>query len=65
MVTKGETVGRDTHRAVGIGMYTLLYIKLISNKDLLYSLGKSSQYSVIAYMGRESEKEWIYMYMCG
>ena len=27
------------------------------NKDLLYSTGNSSQYSVITYMRKESEKE--------
>ena len=42
---------------VGIDTCTLLYIKSIQNKDLLCSLGKSIQYSVIAYMGKESEKE--------
>ena len=29
------------------GMYTLLYLKQISNKDLLYSTGNSAQYSII------------------
>ena len=32
------------------------YIKYITNKDLLYSTGNSTQYSVITYMGKESEK---------
>lgn len=41
----------------------LLYIVSIGNKDLLYSLGKLIQSSVIAYM--EKEKEWVDMYMCG
>ena len=31
----------------GIDMYTLLYLKYITNKDLLYSTGNSAQYSVI------------------
>ena len=31
----------------GINMYTLLYLKYITNKDLLYSTGNSAQYSVI------------------
>ena len=43
----------------GINIYTLLYIKQIINKDLLYVTGNSTQNSVIAYMGKESEKEWI------
>ena len=38
-------------------MYTILYIKQISNKDLLYSTGISTQYSVVTYVGKESEKE--------
>ena len=35
----------------------LIYIKYISNKDLLYRTGKSTQYSVVTYMQKESEKE--------
>ena len=30
----------------GIDMYTLLYLKWITNKDLLYSTGNSAQYYV-------------------
>ena len=33
-------------------------LKWIINKDLLYSTGNSAQYSVISYMGKQSEKEW-------
>ena len=36
-------------------IYTLLYIKLVTNKNLLYSTGNSSQYSVMTYMGEESK----------
>ena len=32
------------------------------NKDLLYSTGNSTQYSVMIYMGKESKKEWKYVY---
>ena len=47
--------------------YTLLYIKQITNKNLLYSTGSSTQYSVMAYMGKESKKKnkksgYMYMY---
>ena len=52
MVTKGERWGE-----AGINIYTQLYIKQIINKDLLYSTGNSTQYSVITYTGKESEKE--------
>ena len=31
---------------LGIDTYTLLYLKEITNKDLLYSTGNSAQYSV-------------------
>ena len=31
--------------------------------DLLYSTGNSTQYSVMAYMGKESKKEWIHVYV--
>ena len=42
---------------------TLLYIKQTTNKNLLYSTGNSSQYSVMTYMGKESGKGWIYVYV--
>ena len=50
----------------GIDIYTLLYIKQITNKDLLYSTGNSTQYFIITYKGKESEKECIYkrIYIC-
>ena len=47
----------------GTNMYTQLYLTQITNKDLLYSTGNSIQYSVMSYMGTESKKEWIYMYV--
>ena len=48
---------------IGIDIYTLLYMKYITNKNLLYSTGNSTQHSVMAYMGIESKKEWIYVYI--
>ena len=35
----------------------------IVNKELQFSTGNSTQYSVIIYMGKESEKEWMYARM--
>ena len=35
--------------------------KKITNKDLLYSTGNYTQYFVITYKGKESEKEYIYI----
>ena len=37
-------------------MYTLLYTKQISNKDPPYNTGNYTQYFVIIYKGKESEK---------
>ena len=58
----GKGAGRDKLE-IGINIYTLLYIKQITNKDLLYSTGNSTQLSVMTYMGIESKKEWIYVYV--
>ena len=41
-------------------IYTTIY--KIDDKDVLYSTGNSSQCSVMAYIGKESQKEWIYVY---
>ena len=46
MVTREEGWGVGIVREFGIDMYTLLYLKWITNKDLLYSTGNSAQYSV-------------------
>ena len=37
----------------GIDIYTLLYLKWITNKDLLYSTGNSAQRYMAAWMGGE------------
>ena len=37
-------------------------LKQIVNKGLLYSTGNSAHNSVITLTGKESEKEWIYVY---
>ena len=52
LVTEGES---------GIDIDTLLYTKQITNKDLPHGTGNCIQYSVITYMGKEPEKEWIYI----
>ena len=43
-------------------MYTLLYLKWISNKGLLCSTGNSAQCYVAAWMGGEFGGEWILVY---
>ena len=54
---QGEGWGGGIDWEFGIDMYTLLYLKQITNKDLLYSTGNSAQYSVITQMGKIFEKE--------
>ena len=45
-----------------IRMYTLLYLKLITNKDLLCNTWNSVQYYVAAWMGGEFGAELIHVY---
>lgn len=42
MITKGEALVGEINWEVQTGIYTFLYIKSISNKDLLHSTGKST-----------------------
>ena len=42
---------------------SLLYIKSVSNEDLLYSTGNSSKYSLMNYVGKVKLKKNGYMYM--
>ena len=57
---QGEGWG-DINQEFGISRDILLYIKQVNNKDLLYSTGNYTQYLVITYNGKESEKEYIYI----
>ena len=43
--------------------YTLLHLKWITNKDLLYSVWNSAQCDVAACMGGVFEREWIHVYV--
>ena len=43
-------------------MYTLPYLKWITNKDLLYSTGNSAQCYMADWMGGEFGGEWIRVY---
>ena len=44
-------------------MYTLLYLKWITNKDLLYSTWNSAQCYVTAWMGGEFGRKWTHVYI--
>ena len=46
-------------RKFGMDVYTLLYIKCITNKDLQYSTRNSAQCYVAGCMGGEFRGEWI------
>ena len=44
-------------------MYTLLYLKWITNKGLLCSTWNSVQCYMEAWMGGEFREEWIHVYV--
>ena len=44
------------NREIGVDKYILLYIKWITNKDLLDNTWNSTHYSVMTCMGKESKK---------
>ena len=50
-------------REFGIERYTQLYLRWITNKELLYSTGNSAQCYMAAWMGGESGGEWIQAYV--
>ena len=53
--------GEGTDWEFGMAMYTLLCLKQITRKELLYSTGSAAQHSVISQMGKEGKKN-RYMY---
>ena len=61
--TYGYQRGGWINQEFRVNIYTLVYIKQINNKDLLYSTGNYAQYFVITYQGKVSEKKQIYMYV--
>ena len=63
MFIKRESWGEGEFKRFGVSIYTLLCVRKIVNKDLQYSTGNSTQYSVITCGGKESEKELIYAYV--
>ena len=61
----GESQGKGIIREFEMDMYTLLYLKWITNKDLLWSAGNSAPNYVAAWMGGEFGREWIHVYLYG
>ena len=60
---QGEGWGKEIVRAFGMDMYTLLYLKWITNKDPPYSIWNSAQCYVAAWMGGGFGGEWIHVYV--
>ena len=55
--------GEEIVREFGEVVYTLLYFKWITNKDLLYSTRNSAQYYVPTCIGGDlGESGYMYMY---
>ena len=55
-------MGEEIITELGMNMFTLLYLKWITNKGLLYSIGNSAQYYVAAWVGVLGENGYMYMY---
>ena len=53
----------ESDREFGMDMYTLLYLKWIINKNLLYSTWSSAQYYVVVWMGGKFGGECIHVYV--
>ena len=58
---QGGKGGGGMNCEIGIDIYTLVYMKQVTNENLLCNTGNSTQCSVVTQMGRESKKEWIYV----
>ena len=63
MVIKGEQWGEGYLKSLELAYKYYCIEKEITNKDLLCITGNPTQYSVITFMGKESEKEQIHVYI--
>jgi len=61
--SSGEGWGKGRVREFGMDVYTLLYLKWITNKDLWCSTGNSTQCYGAVWMGGEFSREWTHVYM--
>ena len=50
-------------RQFEMDMSTLLYLKWVTNKDLLYGTWNAAQWYAAAWMGGEFGGEWIHAYV--
>ena len=63
MVVRGKKKGDEIVREFGINMHILLYLKWVTNKNLLYNTGNSAQLcdSLDEGWGRDlEENEYMY-----
>ena len=58
---QGEGWEEGIVRECGMDRYTLLYLKWITNKELLYCTWNSAPCHVAAWMGGEFGGEWIHV----
>ena len=63
MVARAERSGEGTVRKLGIDIYMLLYLKWLTDKDLLCSIGNSAQCYLAAWMEGEFGGEWIHVHV--
>ena len=55
--------GEEIVKEFGVNTYTLLCLKWVTNKNLLYSTGNSAQRYMAAWMEEEFGREWIHIYV--
>ena len=63
MVAREERCGEGIVKKFGIDMHTLLYLKWITDKDLLNSTWNSAQCYVATWMGGGFGGEWIHVFV--
>ena len=63
MVPREEGYREGIVREFGMNMYMLLYLRWLTNKDLLYSGRASARYYMAAWMGGEFGREWIHVHV--
>ena len=63
MVAREEGWDAGIAREFRMDMSKLLYLKWITNKDLLYSKRNFAQCYVAAWMGRVFGREWIHVFL--
>ena len=63
MVIRKEGWQVEIVREFEIDMYTLIYLKMITNKDLLYSIGILFNILQQPIWEKNLKEEWIYVYL--